>query len=61
MGIIKPIRNAKKLLEQAIQEGITIPGETEKGEYEMLTIVFDEGDLTTLGGKTYLTDIKDFC
>ena len=60
-GIIKPIKGAKAILEQAIAEGVTIPGETEKGPYEMITIAFEMDDLITIGKKTFLRDIKDIC
>lgn len=60
-GIIKPIKEAKTILEQAIAEGITTPGETEKGPYEMVTIEFEMEDLIVIGKKTFLRNIKSLC
>ena len=58
-GIIKVRSQAKEVLEDALAQGITTPGETAKGPYEMLTIEFDEKDLVKVGNTTFLMHISN--
>lgn len=58
LGIIKVIKQAKEVLELAVKEEITTPGETDKGSYEMVTVEIKEESLVKIGNKYYLKAIE---
>lgn len=60
-GFVKPIKAAKKVLEEADAAGIMTEGVSDAGAYKMLTVVLNDDDIVTLGGKTYLVGISGLC
>ena len=61
LGFVKPIRAAKKLLEEADAQGLMTEGVSDAGEYKMLTVVLNDSDIVALGGRNYLVGISGLC
>ena len=60
-GFVKPIRGAKKVLEEADAAGLMAEGVSDAGAYKMLTVVLNDSDIVTVAGKTYLVGISGLC
>lgn len=60
-GFVKPIRDAKSIIDAADAAGLMVEGLSNAGAYKMLTVNVDDECLVSVGGKTYLKNILSLC